>query len=581
MDFGSRDDPMKHIQCALLLGCLGAALTGGAALAQQAIAPSVEPEALRRRIEPQRFPDRQEVTPAPSVRVPIIYKAPVGSENVKFTLNGIRIVREGTSSHEPPFDDGDFKSVYADKVGTMVSIADIFGFANDITRRYGDAGYFLSFAYLAPQEIKDGIVEIRIIEGHIDSVEFALSETNALGYRTDIIKGTKRHILESRPLNAGDFDRSILLLNDLPGMKATANVGKSDQFGAAKTDIQLTRKPVSASLSVDNRGTKSIGPLESTATVQLNSLFGLQERTTAAFSTTPGNRELRYGYIGQQHVISSEGTTVGVSFDRLSSHPGSEYKTTQVETSGTTARVVVTHPLIRSRQQNLSVEGGFTWKNSQIDQIGQPFTRDRIRYLSAGANYGIEEATGAKNWFELFLHQGVKGFGASSNDNPLRSRLYGRVDFTKMNATLGRNQPISENWSIAGTASGQYAFHSLLSSQQFSLGGEPFGRAYDSSEIVGDSGYGGSLEIRYRPDIEIPHVDFLQAFAFIDHGKVFQRTPINQPKTSSLTSAGVGVRFAVGEYLSGSVEADKPISRRVASGDSKDTRAFFRIVAQY
>jgi len=88
---------------------------------------------------------------------------------------------------------------------------------------------------------------------------------------------------------------------------------------------------------------------------------------------------------------------------------------------------------------------------------------------------------------------------------------------------------------------GQYTSDSLLSSEEFGYGGMSFGRAYDSSEITGDKGMAASIELRYRLDIKIPHINF-QPFIFYDIGKVWNIDPSDKNKISG-ASAGGGFRL--------------------------------------
>ncbi|EME69056.1 hemolysin activation/secretion protein [Paramagnetospirillum caucaseum] len=51
------------------------------------------------------------------------------------------------------------------------------------------------------------------------------------------------------------------------------------------------------------------------------------------------------------------------------------------------------------------------------------------------------------------------------------------------------------------------------------------------------------------------------------------------------TSAGIGIRFGLTDYFSGSLEIDKPLTRPVSAnlpgGKGKEPRLFFSISARY
>jgi hemolysin activation/secretion protein len=57
-----------------------------------------------------------------------------------------------------------------DFVGKELSPDDLQRAADVITRHYRDRGYFVARAYVPAQDIRDGIVEITVLEGRLDRV---------------------------------------------------------------------------------------------------------------------------------------------------------------------------------------------------------------------------------------------------------------------------------------------------------------------------------------------------------------------------------------------------------------------------
>ena len=82
----------------------------------------------------------------------------------------------------------------------------------------------------------------------------------------------------------------------------------------------------------------------------------------------------------------------------------------------------------------------------------------------------------------------------------------------------------------------------MLSSEEVGYGGKNIGRAYDASEITGDKGIMGSIELRYY---DVPNISeaIIQPYIFYDIGKVWHNdnTAKNQ---ASAASAGGGVRLS-------------------------------------
>jgi hemolysin activation/secretion protein len=155
------------------------------------------------------------------------------------------------------------------------------------------------------------------------------------------------------------------------------------------------------------------------------------------------------------------------------------------------------------------------------------------------------------------------------------------VDFTKITAFAARAQPIAGNWSAFGAFTGQYAFNSVLSSELFSYGGDQFGRGHDPSELVGDHGAAIKLELRYSGGLPLASGGNYTAYGFYDHGQVRQRDAGGLKAVESGASFGFGLRFAIGPYVTGSIEAAKPVIRVVAAEGNQDTRFYGSIAVRF
>ncbi len=130
---------------------------------------------------------------------------------------------------------------------------------------------------------------------------------------------------------------------------------------------------------------------------------------------------------------------------------------------------------------------------------------------------------------------------------------------------------------------GQWATDSLLSSEEFGVGGVNLGRGYDSSEIIGDDGVAGSLEFQLNDPFRIRHIDEPQFYAFYDAGRVWNESPSDSSlKRDTITSTGAGFRFGV---LDNSLRVDAfaalPLNREVETEGDEDMRFFFSVTKSF
>jgi len=94
----------------------------------------------------------------------VIQGAPDNADEIMFELRNLSI--EGVSAYGQE----DLASIYQDKLGTTVSLADIYAIANRLTNKYRNEGYILTQVVVPPQTIDGGNVKLRVVEGFVDRV---------------------------------------------------------------------------------------------------------------------------------------------------------------------------------------------------------------------------------------------------------------------------------------------------------------------------------------------------------------------------------------------------------------------------
>jgi hemolysin activation/secretion protein len=242
--------------------------------------------------------------------------------------------------------------------------------------------------------------------------------------------------------------------------------------------------------------------------------------------------------------------------------------------------VRVTHPLIRGRDQSLSLGVAFDALDSTESSNAGPLFDDHLRVLRASANYTVNDGNNA-NVAYVEASQGLSALGGSRAGAANLSRSIGRADFTKATASLSRQQSLGEHWGLQMALAGQKAAQPLLVSEQFALGGARFGRAYDPAEITGDDAVAGSLELRYGRSVDSRFLRSYQLYAFYDVGAVWNQDVSDGTQRQSLASAGGGIRLALPQNVAASLEIAKALSRRVAAEGDKPVRVFISLTAAF
>ncbi|MEK9627605.1 MAG: ShlB/FhaC/HecB family hemolysin secretion/activation protein [Nitrospinota bacterium] len=529
--------------------------------------------------EPQRIEKRFEKPLAPgSVMEPEIpesksNKPPADLKKIRFILKKIDVKGSTVYSHNA------FQRWQRRFIDKKVSLALIYRFAEKITTKYRNDGYLLSRAIVVPQKIKDGVVTIQIVEGYIGNLKIR----GPVKGKKFFLKSYGKGLLRSSPLKAKDLERYLLLIDDLPGVSVeSVLVPSENEPGASELILTLKHKDLDANGGIDNRGSKFNGPIQLRAGTSANSALGFYDRFGIQGIMTSQPDELLFFNGFGEVPISSEGTKLFISGSLSSSEPGSSLKQFEVEGDSNTVTFRISHPFIRSRGENLNGYVGFTSRNSKTDLLGSNITNDRLRILNMGMAYDFVDRFRGVNLISFDLFKGINIFDASEPGSSNLSRADGRSDFTKLSGEMLRLQQLGAGWSLLGSFGWQYAFDSLLSSEEFGLGGFQFVRAYDPSEVTGDHGFAVKFEVQKGIKTDWNYLKSFQAYLYLDHGLVALRnTTAVQDDTSSLTATGLGVRANINEWLSGYIELGQPLSGDVDAEGDNDPRIFFSLNARY
>jgi hemolysin activation/secretion protein len=553
-------------------GFLLATLLPANAWAVSVNTPSAQPGRVQQELRIE--PERPAVGGATIITVPDDTGAEKAlQDGASFKLKGVQI------KNLTAFTEEELRGEYADKIGKDASLRTLNEIAAKITAKYRNAGYILSRAVVPPQRIANGVVTISIVEGHVNQVIFEGDSANS-----PLLTEFAEKIRNAKPLNASTLERYLLLIQDLPGMTARAVLRPSPKVpGASDVVVTLKEKPFDGSVTVDNRGTRYLGPIQGGVTVNANNMLGLHERTQFRGALTADPSELQYFQISHDEWLDSEGTKLTVSAGRTRTRPNYTLEIFDIDGIDTTYSALVSHPFIRSRQSNLFGTAGFDIRNTDSESLGAELYGDRLRVGRLGGAYDFVDGYSAINRFDTQLS---KGFGWDDDTSPhIRSRINGDTNFWKWTASANRLQPIAGPFTMYFAATGQMASNALLSAEQFGIGGANFGSAYDPSEITGDAGIAGRIEMQYTRSGDIEYIPVYQLYSFYDVGEVWTRNPAaGLNETDSLASTGLGVRFNVMDPLSGNLEVALPMTRDVNANlpnNEKDPRVFFSLAYRY
>ena len=501
-------------------------------------------------------------------------EAPAGAAQTMLTIRSVQVVGSTVYGAQ------EFAPIYRDLLNRRVSLDAVYDIAKRITAKYGADGYVLSRAIVPPQELTPGgaAIRIQVVEGYVSRVEWPREK---LARYRDFFTDYSAKIVRDRPANIRTLERYLLLANDLPGLKFTTTLqaSKTEQ-GASVLVVEVTEKRYDFNGRIDNRGTQARGPYQFLVAPTVNNAFGTHEAFTLAYAGVSEIEELQFVSGNYRHVVNSEGLTGFVNATFSAGRPGTpQLLLLDYRTRTTTVEFGMYQSLVRSRERNLTLTGlAFITDSYSFINLTDPgpFQVDRLRGFRARVDGDIADRWNGINQGSVTLSQGLSGLGSTENGNPLATRAAGKVDFTKVELSASRLQPLVGQFSALIGFYGQWAASPLLAPEQCGFGGRVFGRAYDPSELLGDHCWMASGELRYDLLSKFPKLPDAQFYVYSDVGQVFTIVPAVGTAETTAASAGGGVRLRWQNFVMLDLSAAKGIE-----GPRDDWRFFFISTVRY
>lgn len=516
--------------------------------------------------------------PRVEVREGTIASAPAGAENIKLTLRNLNISGAQVYSEE------ELGRVFADKIGQDISLADVYAIAADLTRKYRNDGYILTQVVVPPQTIEGGSVRMTVVEGYIGNVEVR-GEGDFVNDAVALAEGYSRLVRAGgQALNVRQLERTLLMINDIPGVSARGILSPSEETpGAADLLVIVQRDIFEGVVSFDNYGSRFLGPTQLGVSAALQGLLGLNERLTGQVAYAPNKDfqdELSYFALGYDMPVGTFGTMLTMNASYSNTEPGFTLKQFDVDGDSRFASIGLRHPFVRTRNLNITGRMLLDWRNVDTDNNIEPDRKDHIRAARVGGRVEFIDTllNVAYNVFDVELGHGLDILN-SSNDRDVRvSRPGADWDFFKMEAEYQRLQRLTSKVNFLFAVKGQWADEALWSSEEFGIGGASYGRGFDPSEVTGDDGIAGKIELQWSQPVAIPYVQSYHLFSFYDAGVVWDKDATTAKlKREELTSAGFGVRADFTAATQAGAFVAWPLNRDVATRGDDDPRFFMNI----
>ncbi len=478
--------------------------------------------------------------------------APVRFEVTRFEV-------EGASQLAPDR----IEQVLAPFVGPNRTIADLQQARTALESAYARRGYGATRVSLPEQEMKGGVVRLRVVEPKLGRIAL---EGNRY-FSDDNIRASLPALQTGEPLDTGWLAANLQLANENPTKQTVVVLKPGTSEDAIDAEARVAdQRPYRFSLSLDNTGTPETGDYRVGVGFQHANLFDRDHVLTLQYVTSPSKADDpdRLALPPNKNVlIAGAGYHVplywlGDSIDLVAGYSNVDSGVAQnlfnISGSGRVyaGRYNFGLPRAAGVEQKLSLGLDYRYYENNVIPVGTTtgIAPDyEIHPLSLA--YAAAWRDGAEDIsFSAAAVQNVPGGENGDQARFDRVRPGANARYTLARANLVWLHTFPRDVQGRVRFAGQYTRDALVPGEQFGIGGLDSVRGFMERQYADDRGYSGSFEIR-SPDfgglfgIDGLHV---RALAFYDYGRVRRIDPqVFEPGRIGISSAGPGIRVS---YLS-------------------------------
>lgn len=432
-----------------------------------------------------------------------------------------------------------------------------------ITGLYRDHGYLVAQAVIPAQTVKDGIVEIRVVEGKLEAEvtvaasESAVQEAIQKIYQAVVcpkqFSGDEKNLCEGTIASDVLIDRIVLLARENTGMKVFGSLAAGSESGY--TRLTLNAQPnrrVVGEVTVDNSGGASTGRWHGQGHIVANSLLQVGDTLDILGGTSNDPSSFKFFQLDYSVPMGAQGWRGGINLAQTQYSLNANFSALQQQGVSRSVGLYARYPLwLRS---DARTDLTFSLRGGQLKDENISITNPRLYWQGAADLSGRFEdrwlATPALTLWGARWDHGTVRITDASEETSDSANLNTAGTFNRLTLRGSREQGLGGQWSVFGSLTGMAANKNLDPYFKFSLGG-PYGvRAYPSGEASGDQGVLGSAELRYAfsPITLASRTFSVRVATFYDRGWVkSSRFPVSAVIKNSDIRAGAGVQLELSD----------------------------------
>lgn len=513
-------------------------------------------------------------TPGPGSAVS---SAPSTGTSTGIIFSQIELERLSDLPDASPVSDEQLLAVAQPYFDRPVSLEELRQLGTEMESVFRDEGYPYVRVVLPPQEVANSTVRFQVVEGWVEGISVLGGSVTAKGQ-------AEARLLDLNgkgPLALADVERTIALLNRVPGLTSRVSIARGTQGpGAMRLIADATRKDPRVLLNVQNFGAKSLGREGTTLFAHIPGWAPYGDELELAVYNTWERDEQLSGQASYMRGLTSDGLTVKVRAAYAEAEPSGAVAILGPSSESLTGGIEFAQPIYLTREDSLSAYVGFDYAdlNGELFQGTVPLSEDKTRVLYAGLE-GEAVWDGWQLSAQVEGRQGLSFFDASAKGDANLARTQANPEAHLARGELSVTSPTFWGFEAQLELKGQYATDALMAIEEFSFGNYGVGRGYDPGAAAGDSAIAGAFTLTGFNQQFFGDRVGAKLLGFYDLGRRWNEDTTGVP-ARTLASAGGGVRLVFNEMLRADLTYAHPLDQPQGIGESRPGgRVLFSITA--
>ncbi len=516
--------------------------------------PSIDPGALQRQsIERQRQMQEEEEQRARASGQGSASPLGVEAAKPKAPQTGVPsarfLLRALEYSPSELLSEADLKALGADYLGRQIGFSDLQALITRINARYKELGAYVAEATLPAQDVTDGVVQIRLIEGHIGAYHLKGNAT------TDILYVLPRmHNAPGALVDIARIEQDIVRFNRSNDVQLQAELKPGQAFGTSDLDLVMQEPALqSVTLFTDNAGSHSTGEERLGVVYTNHSLTGYRDELMLSSTAANGYEGRALGYGVPVNTWGGR-LTISMNDDHTQVRYG-PFASLNVTGFAKSWGLALRQPLVLEAATSLYANLGYVARHAE--SYIEPVQIQRVD--TQDTNLGLEGVRSDA----LGYWSGTVNVVSGNTRSPAQE------DYVLARGNVQRNQVLGGAYSMQANLVWQSALCSNLpNGEQFFLGGTGTVRGYSNAAYSGLQGYALSVEVHRALDNSAAEPR-ISVFGFVDGGETRPKGPGLQ--AINLQSLGLGAELRLDAHLFGRVtfahqsiaRAEEPTANRI------------------